>query len=69
MVQAGRSLLECKHLSADWLPAFTALPRSNFLPDVIWPFNMGTGTIAVDRHDEPDLGGGSVAVHPASRLR
>lgn len=52
--ELGRSLLERKHLSADWLPAFAALPRSDFLPDVIWPFDMGTGTtVAVGRHGEP----------------
>ncbi|MCE3030416.1 methyltransferase domain-containing protein [Streptomyces sp. CMSTAAHL-2] len=54
--ELGRSLLERKHLSADWLPAFAAVPRSAFLPDVVWPFDMDTGaTVAVDRRDEPDL--------------
>ncbi|MFI1607997.1 methyltransferase domain-containing protein [Streptomyces griseofuscus] len=54
--ELGRSLLERKHLSADWLPAFAAVPRSDFLPDLIWPFDMDTGTtVAVDRRDEPDL--------------
>lgn len=53
-----RSLLERRHLSADRRPAFTALPRSDSLPDVIWPFDMGTGTtIAMDRRDEPDREG------------
>jgi protein-L-isoaspartate(D-aspartate) O-methyltransferase len=30
------------------------VPRSAFLPDVIWPFDMDTGrSVAVDRRDEP----------------
>ncbi|MGW5336582.1 methyltransferase domain-containing protein [Streptomyces bauhiniae] len=50
----GRSLLERKHLTADWLPAFVAVPRSVFLPDVIWPHDMDTGTtVTVDRREEP----------------
>ncbi|MFF9705381.1 methyltransferase domain-containing protein [Streptomyces griseofuscus] len=54
--ELGRSLLERKQMSADWLPAFAAVSRSAFLPDVIWPFDMGTGTtVAVDRREEPDL--------------
>ncbi|MEU3028767.1 methyltransferase domain-containing protein [Streptomyces incarnatus] len=54
--ELGRSLLERKHLSADWLPAFAAVPRSDYLPDVIWPFDMDTGTtVAVDRREEPEL--------------
>ncbi|MFH8342876.1 protein-L-isoaspartate(D-aspartate) O-methyltransferase [Streptomyces sp. AM6-12] len=54
--ELGRSLLERKHLTADWLPAFAAVPRSDFLPDVIWPFDMDTGTtVAVDRRADPAL--------------
>ncbi|MER7918450.1 MULTISPECIES: methyltransferase domain-containing protein [unclassified Streptomyces] len=54
--ELGRSLLERKHLSAGWLPAFAAVPRSAFLPPVVWPFDLGTGTtVVVDQRDEPDL--------------
>ncbi|MEW2129820.1 methyltransferase domain-containing protein [Streptomyces sp. NPDC005435] len=53
--ELGRSLLERKHMSADWLPAFAAVPRSAFLPDLMWPHDMDTGaTVTVDRRDEPD---------------
>ncbi|OQD51892.1 protein-L-isoaspartate(D-aspartate) O-methyltransferase [Streptomyces phaeoluteigriseus] len=52
----GRSLLERKVLTSDWLPAFTAVPRTEFLPELIWPFDMDTGvTVAVDLRDEPSL--------------
>ncbi|WP_327229187.1 methyltransferase domain-containing protein [Streptomyces murinus] len=54
--ELGRSLLERKQMSADWVPAFVAVDRAAFLPDVVWPFDMDTGTaVAVDRRDEPDL--------------
>ncbi|MGW5097948.1 methyltransferase domain-containing protein [Streptomyces nodosus] len=53
--ELGRSLLERKHLTADWLPAFAAVPRSAFLPDLMWPHDMDTGTtVVVDRRDEPE---------------
>jgi len=52
----GRSLLERKYLTSDWMPAFIAVPRARFLPDLMWPYDMETGTtIAVDRRDEPTL--------------
>lgn len=53
--ELGRSLLKRKYLTADWLPTFAAVPRSDFLPDVIWPHDMDTGTtIAVDGREEPE---------------
>ncbi|MYS43179.1 methyltransferase domain-containing protein [Streptomyces sp. SID5998] len=52
----GRSLLERTYLTPDWMPAFVAVPRSTFLPDLVWPYDMATGgTVAVDRRDEPEL--------------
>ncbi|NEA46199.1 methyltransferase domain-containing protein [Streptomyces sp. SID10815] len=52
----GRSLLDRKHLTSDWMPAFIAVPRAAFLPDLVWPYDMSTGdTVAVDRRDEPKL--------------
>lgn len=50
----GRSLLERKAMTSDWAPAFAAVPRHKFLPDVMWPHDMHTGTTAtVDRRDDP----------------
>ncbi|MFJ4622088.1 rRNA adenine N-6-methyltransferase family protein [Streptomyces sp. NPDC088812] len=50
----GRSLLERKDLSSDWVPSFAAVPRAAFLPDVMWPYDMDTGgTVAVDRRVDP----------------
>ncbi|MFC5720324.1 methyltransferase domain-containing protein [Streptomyces gamaensis] len=41
-------------LTSDWVPAFAAVPRSAFLPDLMWPFDMSTGqTVTVNRADEP----------------
>ncbi|MEC4017767.1 methyltransferase domain-containing protein [Streptomyces sp. H27-D2] len=50
----GRSLLESKALSSDWSPAFTAVPRSAFLPELMWPFDMDTGSsVAVNKAADP----------------
>ncbi|NUP19894.1 MAG: methyltransferase domain-containing protein [Streptomyces sp.] len=52
----GRSLVERRALASDWVPAFAAVPRADFLPDVMWPYDMDTGThVTVDRRDDPDL--------------
>ncbi|MGK5732999.1 methyltransferase domain-containing protein [Streptomyces sp. URMC 124] len=41
-------------LTAEWAPVFEALPRSGFLPDVIWRHHVPTGRVeAVDRAREP----------------
>ncbi|WP_289733955.1 methyltransferase domain-containing protein [Streptomyces macrolidinus] len=41
-------------LPVDWAPSYAAVPRSAFLPDLMWPFDMDTGTsIAVSRTDDP----------------
>ncbi|MYQ44623.1 methyltransferase domain-containing protein, partial [Streptomyces sp. SID4985] len=54
--ELGRFLLEREYLTADWLPAFAAVPRARFLPDVMWPHDMDTGTtVAVDRREQPEL--------------
>ncbi|TXS42195.1 methyltransferase domain-containing protein [Streptomyces sp. uw30] len=54
--ELGRSLLERRHLTADWMPSFTAVPRSAFLPKRMWPYDMDTGrTVTVDLGDEPGL--------------
>ncbi|MEU9732863.1 methyltransferase domain-containing protein [Streptomyces sp. NPDC048002] len=50
----GRSLLERKALASDWAPSFAAVPRAQFLPEVIWPYEMVTGNSAtVDRREDP----------------
>ncbi|MGW0599977.1 methyltransferase domain-containing protein [Streptomyces sp. NPDC002776] len=52
--ELGRSLLERKALTSDWAPTFAAVPRSAFLPEVMWPHDMDTGTTAtVDRKEDP----------------
>ncbi|MFF4286864.1 protein-L-isoaspartate(D-aspartate) O-methyltransferase [Streptomyces sp. NPDC001633] len=41
-------------LTSDWAPAFAAVPRSAFLPELIWPFDMAAGrSVAVCRRDDP----------------
>ncbi|WP_310724023.1 methyltransferase domain-containing protein [Streptomyces sp. N2A] len=41
-------------LTSDWAPAFAAVPRSAFLPELIWPFDMAAGrSMAVRRRDDP----------------
>ncbi|MFI1013297.1 methyltransferase domain-containing protein [Streptomyces sp. NPDC020965] len=41
-------------LSSDWAPSYAAVPRSAFLPDLMWPFDMAAGTsVAVSRTDTP----------------
>lgn len=51
----GRSLLSSGALSSDWVPTFAAVPRSAFLPNVIWPFDMETGqSVRVVRDNDPD---------------
>ncbi|WP_329338623.1 methyltransferase domain-containing protein [Streptomyces sp. NBC_00663] len=52
----GRHLLERKAMTSDWIPVFAAVPRAEFLPDVMWPYDMDTGThVTVDRRRDPDL--------------
>ncbi|MFG2769790.1 methyltransferase domain-containing protein [Streptomyces sp. NPDC048350] len=43
-------------LTTDWLPAFKAVPRELFVPDVVWPGQAaGTGQEdSVDRRTDPD---------------
>lgn len=53
--ELGRVLREGGVLSSDWAPAFTAVPRSAFLPDVMWPFEMEAGCGgAVSKGDDPE---------------
>ncbi|MEU1821763.1 protein-L-isoaspartate(D-aspartate) O-methyltransferase [Streptomyces abikoensis] len=53
--ELGRVLFETKAMSSDWAPTFAAVDRAAFLPDLIWPWDMETGTsVAVDRTTDPD---------------
>ncbi|MFF1419418.1 methyltransferase domain-containing protein [Streptomyces sp. NPDC058280] len=53
--ELGRVLMAGGVLSSDWAPSFAAVPRSSFLPDLIWPFDMESGqSVPVSRSEEPD---------------
>ncbi|MFF0446010.1 methyltransferase domain-containing protein [Streptomyces sp. NPDC004609] len=57
----ARALFTAKHLTSEWVPTFAVVPRSAFLPDVIWPYDMDTGaSVRVSRLDEPDVWHGYV---------
>ncbi|MEV7013796.1 methyltransferase domain-containing protein [Streptosporangium sp. NPDC051022] len=45
-------LLESGTMTPDWVPAFEAVPRELFLPDVMWP-SITDEHIAVSRSDDP----------------
>jgi protein-L-isoaspartate O-methyltransferase len=47
--QLIRSLLQAGTLSADWAAAFTAYPRSLFLPDRMWPMCDDGEYLTVDK--------------------
>ncbi|CAM5513346.1 methyltransferase domain-containing protein [Streptomyces abikoensis] len=50
-----RRLLDIGALEPAWVPAFDAVPRSGFLPDVMWPHDMATGrSRTVDRASDPE---------------
>ncbi|GGW99762.1 hypothetical protein [Streptomyces noursei] len=53
--ELGRLLLETGALTPDWAPSFEAVPRSRFLPDLMWPYDMATGrNLVVDKADDPE---------------
>ncbi|WP_380792727.1 methyltransferase domain-containing protein [Streptomyces albidoflavus] len=42
-------------LTPDWLPAFTEVPRSAFLPELMWPFDMEAArSVPVSWSGDPD---------------
>lgn len=48
--ELGRSLLEDGFMAPDWTAAFAAVPRTAFLPDLMWPHDAATGqAVAVDK--------------------
>ncbi|RDG39327.1 methyltransferase domain-containing protein [Streptomyces corynorhini] len=41
-------------MAPDWAEAYEAVPRSRFLPDLMWPHSMATGrNVAVDKRRDP----------------
>ncbi|MCZ0989524.1 protein-L-isoaspartate(D-aspartate) O-methyltransferase [Streptomyces diastatochromogenes] len=49
----GRRLTETGALSSDWVPAFAAVDRAAFLPDLMWLWDMDTETaVPVDRRED-----------------
>ncbi|MEU1409822.1 hypothetical protein ABZ471_47895, partial [Streptomyces sp. NPDC005728] len=54
--ELGRSLLARGAITAAWMDAFEAVPRSAFLPEVMWPYDMTSGThVTVNLRAEPGL--------------
>lgn len=54
-VELGRHLAELGALTLDWVPAFHAVDRSRFLPDVFWAHDMATGrSTAINRRTDED---------------
>ncbi|MCZ7415425.1 MULTISPECIES: methyltransferase domain-containing protein [unclassified Streptomyces] len=52
--ELGRALMAGGALTSDWAPAYAAVPRSAFLPELMWPFDMASGrSVPVSRTDEP----------------
>nr|WP_308282215.1 methyltransferase domain-containing protein [Streptomyces lichenis] len=41
--ELARYLLDTGALAADWVGTFRAVPRSLFLPELVWAYDMGTG--------------------------
>lgn len=52
--ELGRSLLGNGFMTPDWAPAFAAVPRTAFLPGLMWPHDATTGrAVAVDKAEDP----------------
>ncbi|MGW1375288.1 methyltransferase domain-containing protein [Streptomyces sp. NPDC002446] len=50
-----RSLLENGALTLPWAETFRAVPRTLFLPDLVWAHDMATGcSVPVSRTDDPE---------------
>ncbi|WP_030666149.1 protein-L-isoaspartate O-methyltransferase [Streptomyces rimosus] len=50
----GRALVAGGVMSGDWAGAFADVPRSAFLPDLMWPWDMAAGcSVPVSRTDDP----------------
>ncbi|MHC0433504.1 methyltransferase domain-containing protein [Streptomyces sp. O3] len=54
--ELGRALMSGGALSSDWVPAYAKVPRSAFLPDLMWPFDMEAGhSVPVSKTNAPRL--------------
>ncbi|GGK13576.1 protein-L-isoaspartate O-methyltransferase [Streptomyces camponoticapitis] len=52
--ELGRLLLNEGSVAPDWAGAYQDVPRSRFLPDVMWPHDMTTGrNVTVDKGQDP----------------
>ncbi|MCS0637036.1 methyltransferase domain-containing protein [Streptomyces sp. LP05-1] len=57
--ELGRVLVAGGVLAGEWIPAFEAVPRAAFLPELIWPFDMETGrSVPVSWSAEPGVWSG-----------
>ncbi|MFF4606848.1 methyltransferase domain-containing protein [Streptomyces sp. NPDC001339] len=53
--ELGRILLDAGSMTSDWMPTYEAVPRSAFLPDLMWPHDMESGrNSAVDKTLAPE---------------
>lgn len=53
--ELARSLLAAGVLTADWEPSFRAVPRAQFLPSLVWAYDMAGGRSAgVSRDSDPE---------------
>ncbi|KUL55224.1 protein-L-isoaspartate(D-aspartate) O-methyltransferase [Streptomyces sp. NRRL F-4489] len=51
----GQALMAAGVLSSDWAPAYAAVPRGAFLPELMWPWDVGAGrSVAVSRVEDPE---------------
>ncbi len=52
--ELGRVLMAGGALTSDWASAFAAVPRAAFLPELMWPWDMGAGrSVAVSKAEDP----------------
>lgn len=53
--ELGRLLIDSRDMTSGWRPAWAAVDRARFLPDLIWPFDHVTGAprSAVSRTTDP----------------
>ncbi|MFF0222837.1 methyltransferase domain-containing protein [Streptomyces sp. NPDC004629] len=53
--ELARSLRDIGALTPEWARTFRAVPRTLFLPDLVWPYDMATGrSVSVHRGDAPE---------------
>ncbi|WP_405020178.1 methyltransferase domain-containing protein [Kitasatospora sp. NBC_00070] len=53
--ELGRFLLDNGSMSPDWETSFDSVPRSLFIPDLMWAWTEASrSTVAIDRRTDPD---------------